>query len=282
MDKLIKMGFMMFFLLIICLSPIYAVSDITIGPGWRLAFQGNTDWPTNFIGFINEKKGMTVGSNGECHYTEDGGKSWLYTYNQSQCRCLDFLDDTTVYSCGAVGHIRFSKDGGKNWDKKSDCENAPNFISFCDVTTGWAGVSINKLFTTADGGDHWSPIETPGKPNPMSGITLLSATSGYVLIEEPEGSVLYLTEDGGKSWQKQSTVCQESLFCPAIRFFDSGQGVIIGSTKGKVQEFRTMDGGKTWQSETIFSQTAVPFLTRNGKILTLLGFDNSYYVLTKR
>lgn len=284
MRKLIRASLIMSFALMFSLSPIHAAPAYEVGPGWRLALQGTISWPTNFMGFMNEKNGITVGPSGECHYTDDSGKTWPRANNQSFCRWgIDILGDSTAWSCGNGGHIRFTKDGGKNWDKMTDCGFPANFISFFDLTTGWVGSpSMNKIVATSDGGAHWNPIDTPSQVNQMSGITSLSATSGYVLIQEPEASVLYLTEDGGKTWQKQSTVCQGILGIPTIRFFNSKQGIIIGSTKGKMMGFLTDDGGKTWRTENVFSKICIPFLTRDGKTLTLLGFDNIYFVLIRK
>jgi photosystem II stability/assembly factor-like uncharacterized protein len=117
---------------------------------------------------------------------------------------------------------------------------------------------------------------------PISGIALISAISGYVLTQGSKASVLYFTQDSGKSWQKLSTVCQGTLFSPTIRFFDNRQGIIIGCTKGKLVGFITADGGKTWQTENIFSKSCITFLTRDGKTLTIMNFiDNNYYVLVR-
>jgi Uncharacterized protein related to plant photosystem II stability/assembly factor len=155
------------------------------------------------MGFMNEKHGITIGANGECHYTDDGGKTWQRANNQSACRYgMDNLDDSIIWSCGNYGNIRFTKDGGKNWDKLADNGFSANLISFRDLQNGWIGSpSANKLVATTDGGMHWNPFDTLSLINLISGIAQLSATSGYVLVQEPDASVLYLTEDGGKTWR---------------------------------------------------------------------------------
>jgi photosystem II stability/assembly factor-like uncharacterized protein len=282
MKRFKKASFITAFVMMFCLSSIQAAPADMAGPGWRLAFQGTINWPTNFMGFMNEKDGITVGANGECHYTNDGGKSWPRGNNRSHCRYrIDTLGDSIAWSCGNV-HARFTQDGGKNWEQMADPGFSAEYISFIDLTTGWIGSSLNNLVVTNDAGAHWSPIETPGQSNQMSGIALLSATSGYVLIQEPDASVLYLTEDCGKTWQKQSTVCQGTLPILTMRFFDSRQGIIIGSSERKMVGFITVDGGKTWRTESVFSKVSVPYLTRDGKTLTLLDFDNVYYVLIRK
>lgn len=284
MKRFVKASFLMVFVLMCCLSAIYAAPAYKVGPGWRLAVQGNLNWPTLFMGFMNEEKGITVGPSGECHYSDDSGKTWPLANNQSFCRWgIDILGDSIAWSCGNGGHIRFTKDGGKNWTAMTDCGFPANLISFFDLTTGWVGSQrINRIVVTSDGGAHWNPINTPSDFEQMSGIAMSSATSGYMLVQELEASVLYLTQDSGNTWLKQGTVCQGTLAAPTIRFFDSTQGMIIGNINGKIMGFITADGGKTWRKENVFSKVCTPFLTRDGKTLTLMGLDNEYYVLTRK
>lgn len=284
MKRFMKASLIMAFVLMCCLSAIYAAPAYEIGPGWRLASQGNINWPTVFMGFMNENKGITVGARGECYYTDDSGNTWHLANNQSLCRWgLDILGDSIAWSCGNGGHIRFSKDGGKNWTPMADCGFPANLISFFDLTNGWVGSQqMNRIAATSDGGAHWNPINTPSDFNQMAAIAMLSATSGYMLVQELEASMLYFTQDSGNTWLKQGAVCQGTLVTPTMRFFDSSQGVIIGNVNGKIMSFITADGGKTWRAENVFSKVCIPFLTRDGKILTLLGLDNVYYVLTRK
>ncbi len=66
---------------------------------------------------MNESLGVTVGLDGEVHYTTDGGKSWPDANNNSMCRyVLDFVDKDTVWHCGNNGDIGISTDGGRNWN----------------------------------------------------------------------------------------------------------------------------------------------------------------------
>lgn len=283
MGKLIKVSLLMVLVLVFGLAPVSAAPDYEVGPGWRLALQGNVSWPTTYIGFMNEKNGITVGPRGECHYTDDSGKTWPLANNQSFCRWgIDTLGDETAWSCGNGDNIRLTKDGGKNWDKMADCGFPAHFISFSDLTNGWVGSStMNKIVATSDGGANWNLIETPDPVNQMIGIFSLSAVSGYALFQEPEASVLYFTVDSGRTWQKQGVLCQGFIATPVIRFFDAGRGMIIGNTKGKAMGFITADGGKTWRAEQVFSKVGTPFLTRDGKTLTLMDLDNVFYVLVR-
>ncbi|HYH01803.1 MAG TPA: hypothetical protein VEC37_01770 [Bacillota bacterium] len=246
---------------------------------WKQLLQIRIPHSTTAAGFISGSHGITVGLNGECHYTLDSGKTWPRAENNSACRFgLDIVDEKIMWNCGNGANVRFSTDGGKVWKEVADCGVNGQFISFINDRTGWVAQN-NKLASTHDAGTTWTNIEIPIQS--IVAITLVSENSG-ILVDESLN--LYLTNNDGKNWVTQKANINDQLLYPAIRFTDSNHGIIVGfSTTIKMEvAYLTADGGKTWKQEKIVSLLGAPYLTRDGKVLTLYNdFKNEIVVLRR-
>ncbi len=266
--------------------PNSTAADKTENPLWKMVTEAVVKHDNYLIGFLNEKLGITVGVAGEIHYTEDGGKTWPKSVNNSACRWgLDILNENLAWSCGDASNIRVSKDMGKNWNAVADCKGPCKFISFVDDKTGWVANS-DWLQATTDSGATWKDITLPKELNTIAAINLISANEGYALNGD---GMLYSTKDGGKTWSTPNDVGIKNLkidnnvipvtisASAAIRFTDSNNGVIVFNartgTDGNVWALKTSDGGKTWSTQAlnmdkVYSQSSV-YLSHDGKYLTL-------------
>lgn len=155
-----------------------------------------------------------------------------------------------------------------------------------DTQTGWVFGS-GKLKTTTDGGATWSELALPqdiGVTNRVLAISLRTPDEGYLFDSK---GVLYVTRDGGQSWSPLDLGLGEygelkpvpyDASSVAVRFLDADNGVVAvvlaGGGKSKMLTLRTADGGKTWKEEEVPTSIGLPYLTRDGKVLTLFGiFD---------
>jgi photosystem II stability/assembly factor-like uncharacterized protein len=255
-------------------------TETPAGGSWQVVQSLMYDFPINLAGFIDPDHGITVGYDGEVHYTTDGGQTWPRADNKSLCRFgLEIVDATTAWHCGNGGDIRISTDGGKSWqDASSFGDNEPNqcrYMSFLDAATGWAA-SPNKLGTTSDGGRTWTELSLPDGIQKITAIDLRSPSTGYLL--DSAGN-LFTTQDGGKTWSAGSLGLGsgESLYLDtappsAMRFVSTQQAVVVYTTKDlQLWSAWTSDGGKTWQREQLEKLGALLaiFLSRDGKILTI-------------
>jgi photosystem II stability/assembly factor-like uncharacterized protein len=91
--------------------------------------------------------------------------------------------------------------------------------------------------------------------------------------------------DGGKSWSTQTLGLDkygEMKLLPvtetttaAMRFIDADHGIVVLSLAGggdsQVVALRTTDGGQTWEEEIVPAKLSIPYLTRDGALLTLVG-----------
>jgi photosystem II stability/assembly factor-like uncharacterized protein len=232
------------------------------------------------VGFLNQTYGITAGFNGECHYTMDGGKTWPKAENHSLCRYgLEIVNENIAWNCGNGNSVRLSKDGGRTWIAVTDCGLVGTQLSFINEQTGWIA-NANFVVATNDGGVNWARLDLPTKT--IGTIALLSETVGYVL--DKNVPVLYATKDAGKTWATQKLDIEEAPNSPVMRWLSPNQAIIVGFSTSQRKEIAlvTLDGGKTWQREVIGDKLGAPFLSKDGKILTLLALNNQQIGVYRR
>lgn len=216
----------------------------------------------NIAQFVNEKKGITVGYDGEIHYTEDGGKTWPKATNKSACRYgVSAIDENTAVSCGNNGEIRISNDSGKTWSPAGTFSSKNYYCSFTDSKNGWVASSCNLAVTT-DGGKTYNEIPLSKGINSISTIFLNKLGTGYLLNNEGK---LFSTKDSGKSWSElgilpsdgKLNILSGTMQQAAINFSDEKHGLIFIVTKdGSHNLLRSEDGGINWKKEVLPESTS--------------------------
>jgi photosystem II stability/assembly factor-like uncharacterized protein len=233
--------------------------------------------------FHNGRYGLTAGPDDDVRFTTDGGVSWTKASGELHCRHgLEIVDERVAWHCGNGG-TRVSTDGGRTWKTvaPSVCPN----LSFLDAQTGWAA-SPYQLQATADGGATWSGLEPPVGKEKIAAVALRTRAAGYVL---DEAGNLFLTTDGGASWEKSSLGLKSgerlipSVNGPraALRFPDDRNGVAVFDLLDRSVWFAvTADGGRTWQRAEIpslrnRSYYFQAYLSRDGRWLTVTDDFNN-------
>jgi photosystem II stability/assembly factor-like uncharacterized protein len=267
---------------------------------WEIIHEFKIQHPTHYIGFYDDLYGMTVGADGEIHYTPDGGKTWPRCSNTSTCLFgLDMVNGNIIWSCGNRGNIRYSQDKGKTWNKSTgfgDIEpDQCRFVSFIDDKTGWIA-SPKKFITTNNSGKSWEENSLPAGMTEIAAICRMNNQIGYIL--DAGGSFLS-TQDAGKTWTKYDMGFDElnvkdgkmvTVYSPhaAIRFSDLNHGNVALSVRDnegwKVYVLNTSDGGKSWTHQqitlkNIYNKMLTVYLSNDAKILTLSNSDNQAVVL---
>jgi photosystem II stability/assembly factor-like uncharacterized protein len=177
--------------------------------------------------------------------------------------------------------LSVSADGGKTWKTITGKAGGMGCIlAFADAKTGWLGFGA-KFEMTADGGETWKELALPKDVSKVAAVSLRTPTDGYLV--DATGA-LYSTKDGGKTWSSQSLgLTSPSILGfgsgpfinetpqAAVRFQDANHGLVVLGLSGKtsLMALRTADGGKTWKEEALPVQLGTPYLSRDGKFLTM-------------
>ncbi len=240
--------------------------------------------------FHNETFGVWggAGDEGAQHYTTDGGKTWTAAKTGGCMFSVDIVDMNTIWQSCLSG-TSLTVDGGKNWNViAKDVGGLASILAFADARTGWVGKGVAFKKTT-DGGSTWTDLTMPKNVTAVAAISLRTPTHGYLL---DKSGALYMTEDGGKTWKS----CSLGLVNPvilgfnndwvetpqaAIRFTDANHGLVVLGLEGKANiiALRTADGGKTWKEESVPAKLGKPFISRDGKFLTVSKWQDGLTLL---
>jgi len=126
-------------------------------------------------------------------------------------------------------------------------------LSFKSPGTIWAGTDDGKLWTTRDGGAHWSDI-TPPAMTPWSKVTQLEAshfddTTAYASVSrlrlDDLAPYIYRTRDAGATWTLITSGLPPGPV-DAVREDPVRKGLLYASTENAV--WVSFDDGASWQS----------------------------------
>jgi photosystem II stability/assembly factor-like uncharacterized protein len=178
-------------------------------------------------------------------------------------------------------NVSISTDGGKTWKAVTGKAGGMGCIlAFADAKAGWLGFGA-KFEMTADGGATWKELALPKDVNKVAAISLRTPTDGYLV---DASGVLHITQDGGRTWSSQSLGIDNPSILgfssgpfvnetpqAAVRFVDAKHGLVVMGLSGKTSmiALRTDDGGKTWKEESLPAELGTPYISRDGKFLTV-------------
>jgi photosystem II stability/assembly factor-like uncharacterized protein len=170
-----------------------------------------------------------------------------------------------------------TSDSGQHWDTTTLQGNGfPDRVHFVNAQDGWieidrggaAGSEAVDIYQTTNGGQTWNKVSDTG-PTPGSlpfnghktGISFKDTTTGWATgdIARPDFVWLYVTHDGGKTWQHQDLALPPGIANPTMTtttppVFFGNIGflpVLIAANTGRLEVlYVTHDGGTTWKSTT--------------------------------
>lgn len=206
--------------------PQVAKTQSTFAAG--LSFNANNAW------FVSTPS-MNAHSTSVYH-TSDGGRIWTSTdlTRAYMLAWMSFMNSRTGWLLASPGpatgqepsDLYYTSNGGKTWSKVGSAQdNLPlddgkTGISFANVDTGWITIDNGHhpgeivLYVTHDAGHTWLPqnVSVPSQMKNQYAHPLppafSSPTNGVlpVVFDGDKGTVLYFTNDGGKSWAPSSPV----------------------------------------------------------------------------
>ncbi len=252
----------------------------TIGTGlWRSADGGET-WSRVGSGLWGESRvfGLTVhpkdprvvyaGADDGVYRSNDRGQSFERLDSPMNSMhvwkiAIDPVDSNTIFAGTRPSALFRSRDAGRHWEKLQVemAEECPNVriprvtalvVDPSDHRNIWAGVEVDGVRRSVDGGDTWTHI-TGGLNDPdIHDMAVSVAAPKTVLTSTPRE--VFASTDTGESWQGLGVGNYFSMpYCRSIALKEDDPSTIfiatgdaaIGST-GNLQ--RSRDRGQTWEA----------------------------------
>jgi len=258
----------------------YTICVGTIGSGLWLSPDGGDSWQRVRDGLSNESRvfGLTghprerrtvfAGADDGLYKSRDGGQSFARL--DSPMNDLDVwriaIDPTNpdiIFAGTRPGALFRSNDGGRNWRKLpvemvDECPNVgvPRVTALTvdpsDSNVIWAGIEVDGVRRSTDGGDSWSRITNGIYDLDIHDIAV-TVNGGTTVLTSTPGEI-FASHDRGESWQGLGVRDQFSLrYCrhlaqkaddPATLFVATGNGA--AGDAGAIQ--RSKNGGKSWEA----------------------------------
>jgi len=136
------------------------------------------------------------------------------------------------------------------------------FLIFTGERVVWQESTI--LFHTADGGRSWQLVGAAGPDmaaeshSLTTGATFINNRVGFVTIRDSETPDIWRTEDGGKTWEKQTLPEVPEYYCMAYAP-EKEDGILclyVGMEEyseygGSKAKYESTDDGRTWEYKGI-------------------------------
>jgi photosystem II stability/assembly factor-like uncharacterized protein len=219
------------------------------------------------IYFLDSRTGWAVGDGGVAVRTVDGGNHWSSALIQPSANLLSvFFHDRkngwiAGYSEGKKMAVVFkTDDGGVSWHIQKLFERSqflsPRGLYFLGEQHGYlvggkedsaTGRTDELILATNDGGKTWEQQYSALSDAPLTGVTFVDESKGWVIGKE---KILH-SEDGGNDWIEQRPTNPEwidDFF--GLAFISSSEGWIVGG-RGSAEVLHTTDSGRTWKSQVL-------------------------------
>jgi photosystem II stability/assembly factor-like uncharacterized protein len=275
------------------MSANYSICIGTIGTGAWLSPDGGDTWKRAGGALWTESRvyGMTThptesrtifaGADDGIYKSTDGGQSFAHLDSPMNKMdvwkiAIDPSNPDIIFAGTRPAALYRSKDGGKSWkqlavDMADECPNVriPRVTALVvdpsDPRTVWAGVEVDGVRRSLDGGDTWTRI-TEGVPDPdIHDVTINLNGSRKVLTTTPRE--IFASTDAGEHWTPLGVGEQFRLpYCRALTqkegdpktlFVATGDGA-VGKT-GAIQ--RSKDGGSKWEMAKLPGEPNSPIWT---------------------
>ena len=202
---------------------------------------------------------------------------------------VSFPSDSIGYTTTNYGEIFKTEDGGNSWTKQnSGTDLILNDMIFLDDSNGYVigykgtNSSIGIILKTTDGGKSWKSTNMPCR---MSSVYFLNETKGFCM-----GRNLYMTNDGGASWEEVVLGYSEYYY---MNFYDENIGLLSTTlSHSGTTLLKTTDGGNSWATVDQFNDIPhstvayniqinnnIAYLHANSNILTTPDKGNTWQVI---
>jgi photosystem II stability/assembly factor-like uncharacterized protein len=182
-----------------------ALTSADGGQTWTPRTSGTTD-DLVLVSFGDASHGWALAKTGGVLATANGGASWAPVAPLSpevgeSAGDMVFVDASHGWVADSWDGIWVTDDGGQTWGHQAaDSISAMYGVAFIDATRGWGAVPYHVV-RTDDGGATWETISTPV---PSRSFVDIEATDVQRLWAVTEYGQIYVSGDGGLTWEEQS------------------------------------------------------------------------------
>jgi photosystem II stability/assembly factor-like uncharacterized protein len=231
---------------------INATRGWAVGDGGQILFtpDGGNNWVSQDSKTSNQLRGvsfsdMTNGwtvDEGHIRNTTDGGLTWHVQHGPTLMywRDIQFVNSTTGWAVG-WRTIFHTNDGGITWNEQLYNEFSFAYCLFAlNSTTAWVlgetgNGSNSVILKTTDGGNTWGR-QNGSIRDSFRSIYFTDSLNGWAGTET---GAMYVTQDGGATWSKQSS---RSNSIRDIKFIDTTTGWSVGGEYAP-QVLKSISGG---------------------------------------
>jgi photosystem II stability/assembly factor-like uncharacterized protein len=240
------------------------------GETWERLPRSSGIPPSGFanLSVLSENSIWVVGSSNTIIHSIDGGNTWTSksdpAYDLFNMTSISVVDASNIWVSGATMEdaiIIHSTDGGATWTAEGDSTLLTDYplisISAFDTDHCWTVGHGYTIANTVDSGVNWnlcvpdSLHRTPFSDD-ANGVCPTGVNRAWVAIDYGN---IYLTEDGGSSWTKQSVPAPAGgyyLLRTCATDQNTAWTVGLGVSDGII--LHTTDG-TTWSSQTAPANT---------------------------
>ncbi|HZS46334.1 MAG TPA: YCF48-related protein [Blastocatellia bacterium] len=252
-------------------KPVESQSTSTYRTDLLQTQQSKTTLALTKVFFLDANEGWAVGRNGVILHTGNGGGDWSPQPSSTDENLIDiqFINKTTGWAV-SVNRVLSTSNGGRTWsdvwdtstinlsEGESGADTGIQFqaamisIAFYDANHGWAlalgwdpsagKYSTPLVLNTNDAGKSWDWQVIDQE------YGLIAVADSKTCIIAGKLGRLAQTTDGGKTWERRSSLTEDDIL--GVSFSSPKQGWAVGS-HGTI--ISSNDGGRTW--EVVYKQS---------------------------
>jgi photosystem II stability/assembly factor-like uncharacterized protein len=248
--------------------------------GW-VAQQSGTNAEFRGLAAIDANVVWASGTRGRIARTADGGRTWQVD-SIPGTSALDFRDIAAqsatrawAMSAGPAEQNQaqiFRTDDAAHWTRQLALTDSGVFLDALAFWDDQHGIAMSDpirgqltIFTTDDGGAHWTRVNTSNAPAMLPGEAAFAASGTCLAIQGNTnvwiatggGAIarVFRSTDRGRTWSVADTPVQAGTNASgnfSVAFADANHGVVVGGDYTKPRGLSpnvalSDDGGRTWR-----------------------------------